>query len=557
MSEANESDASEPRVAVQPGDLMPGDLVDAVVVALTTDGVRLRLGEEEKQAVVSKPTVTEPVQLAPGDEVRLFVEQVEPVLIVSPEKAGMLRLWDRLAAAAESGEVVDGTVVAIVKGGLAVDVGTKAFLPASEVDVRRTSDLGRFVGQRLPFKVLRFGTKRGNVVLSRRPIVAAEREALEKTALDGLALGDVRTGTVKSFTSYGAFVDLGGLDGLLHVSDMSWSKVSHPSQLLKVGESVTVKVLAIDAAKRRVSIGTKQLTADPWETIADSFGEGVDVSGKVMRLADFGAFVELAAGIEGLVHVSEMSWSRGIRPSDVVKAGDAVRVRVLRLDLKERRIALGMKQLLPNPWRAFAEEHPAGSKVTGTVKSLTDFGIFVRVADGLDGLVHVSDFSWTERVRDPSERYKKGDEVTAVVLDVDVDNERIALGVKQLEADPWVTLADRFPAGTKIMGKVMRIVDFGAFIEIEPGSEGLCHISELSHERVESVSDKVKIGDTLEVVVLDIDASTHKISLSAKAVDAMSSVEEPPAEETPAKAPAFSNTLGDKLAKQLGIEPKA
>jgi small subunit ribosomal protein S1 len=557
LNDQDLSQAGDILTAPDAGELGAGDVVDATVVAVTADDATLRLGEQETRVAVAPAVASETAPMKPGDRLRVFVEQVQPVLVVSPEKAEMLRLWDRLAAAARSGELIEGTVVAIVKGGLSVDVGTKAFLPASEVDLRRTPDLGRFVGQRLSFKVLRFGTKRGNVVLSRRALVAEEREEQERATLASLAVGDVKTGAVKSFTAYGAFIDLGGIDGLLHLTDMSWGKLRHPSEQCRLGDQLTVKVLAVDTEKRRISLGLKQLTADPWANVADRFGEGTDATGKVLRLEDYGAFVELAPGIEGLVHVSEMSWGRGVRPSDVVAIGDTVRVRVLRLDGRERRVALGMKQLMPNPWRTFAETHPEGTKVRGHVRSLTDFGVFVRVADGIDGLVHVSDISWTEQVRNPGERYKKGDEVDALVLNVDVQNERIALGIKQLEEDPWLGLVRRYPAGTKVTGKVMRVVDFGAFVEIEPGIDGLCHISELSYERVERTSDVVKAGDPLDVMVLDVDPRSRKISLSAKAAsDDLAAVEDA-GEEAPDESATFSNTLGDKLAAKLGIERKA
>jgi len=534
------------------GELWAGDVADAIVVSVSAEGVGVRLGGHEAQIQAPAQGAA---RLTPGDALKVFVEQVEPALVVSAKKAAALALWDTLAAAAQSGEVIEGTVITEIKGGLSVDVGTKAFLPASEADARPRPDLASLVGQRLAFKVIRFGAKKGNIVLSRKEFAAAERDEQKQAALAALAVGDVRTGTVKSFTTYGAFVDLGGLDGLLHVSDMSWGKVSHPEQMYKKGDEVTVKVLKLEADRQRISLGTKQLTPDPWSTLSERLQVGGDVSGKVLRLADFGAFIEIEPGIEGLCHISEMSWQRGKRPSELVAEGDVVRARVLHIDTRERRIALGIKQLQANPWAAFLEAHPIGSQVTGAVRSLTDFGIFVRVADGIDGLVHVTDFSWTERVKHPSERYKKGDEVTAVVLDVDA--ERIALGIKQLAEDPWASLARRLPAGSKVTGKVTRVVDFGAFVELEPGLEGLCHVSELAHERVEHASDVVKPGDALEVMILDLDRREHKISLSVKAAQAGPASYRKILEEAREKEAGFRNSLGDKLAQKIKGGPES
>ena len=500
-----------------------GEVVRGRVLEVGKDSVLLDIGYKS-EATVSLgefPTADGVPVVKLGDVIDVFVESREDesgLVIVSKEKADKLKVWDDISAAAERDELVDGTIVARVKGGLSVDIGVKAFLPGSQVDLRPIRNLDKLIGQRFKFKVIKFNKKRGNIVLSRRVLLEQEREEQKRETLKKLAEGEVMVGQVKNLTEYGAFVDLGGIDGLLHITDMSWGRLNHPSEMFKIGDEIKVKVLKFDPESERVSLGYKQITEDPWTTAAEKYPVGKRVSGKVVSLTDYGAFIELEPGIEGLVHVSEMTWNKRIKhPSKIVNVGDKVEAAVLDIDLPQKRISLGMKQLEPNPWTLLAEKYPVGAVIKGVVRNVTDFGIFVGVEEGIDGLVHVSDLSWTHRVKHPSELFKKGDEVEAVVLNIDVENERFSLGIKQLTDDPWDTLPKKYPRGTKVKGRVIKLTEYGAFVEIEPGIDGLCHISELSEERVDKTQDVVKQGDDVEVMVLDVDPGERRISLSIKA----------------------------------------
>ncbi len=500
-----------------------GEIVRGRVLEVGRDQVLLDIGYKSEAAVsTSEFTVTpQTPQVQVGDSIDVYVESREDesgLVIVSKEKADKLRVWDDISAAAERDELVDGVVVARVKGGLSVDIGVKAFLPGSQVDLRPIRNLDKLIGQSFKFKVIKFNKKRGNIVLSRRVLLEQEREELKKETLKKLAEGEVLAGVVKNLTEYGAFVDLGGIDGLLHITDMSWGRINHPSELLGIGQEVRVKVLKFDAETERVSLGYKQITEDPWATAAEKYPVGKTLSGKVVSLTDYGAFVEIEPGVEGLVHVTEMSWTKRIKhPSKEVEVGQMVEAMVLDVDLPQKRISLGMKQCQANPWTQLSEKYPVGAVIKGTVRNITDFGIFVGVEEGIDGLVHVSDLSWTYRVKHPSELFNKGEEVEAVVLNIDVDNERFSLGVKQLTDDPWDTLPRRLPRGSKVNGKVIKVTDFGAFVEIEPGIDGLCHVSELAEGHVDKVADVLKAGQEVEVIVLDVDAGERRIALSLKA----------------------------------------
>ncbi|HKN09728.1 MAG TPA: 30S ribosomal protein S1, partial [Pseudomonadota bacterium] len=405
------------------------------------------------------------------------------------------------------------------KGGLKVDIGVAAFLPGSHVDIRPVRNLDRYIGQRGRFQILKFNRARANVVVSRRGVLERERASLKEQTLRVLEEGIILEGTVKNITDYGAFIDLGGIDGLLHITDMSWGRLQHPSEVLKVGETVKVVVLKYDPERERVSLGMKQIMNDPWTEAAANYPVGRRVSGKVVSVTDYGAFIELEKGVEGLIHVSEMSWTkRTVHPSKVVNVGDMVEVQVLGVDEGNRRISLGLKQTEPNPWEVLADKYSPGSHVKGKVKSITDFGIFVEIDSGIDGLVHISDLSWTKKVKHPSELYHKGDEVEAVVLGIDIDNERVSLGIKQLSDDPWNTIAQRYPINTKINGKVTSIADFGVFVEIEDGIEGLIHVSQLSSERVDKPSSLFKVGDQVEALVVQLDPKERRIGLSIRAL---------------------------------------
>jgi small subunit ribosomal protein S1 len=458
----------------------------------------------------------------PGDVVEVYIDRVENengMVVLSKDKADMLRAWNDISRAAENEELIEGTIIAKVKGGLSVDIGVKAFLPGSQIDLRPVRNMDMYIGKKYKFKVIKFNKKRGNIVLSRRALLEEERENLRSQTLDAMKEGSIVTGIVKNITDYGAFIDLGGMDGLLHITDMSWGRVKHPSEILNIGDEVKVQVLKYDTERERVSLGLKQLQADPWESAKDRYPQGTKLRGKVVSLADYGAFVELSEGIEGLIHVSEMSWTKRVKhPSQVVNVGDEVDVVVLEVDSANRRISLGMKQLMPNPWIELKENYPPGTIIEGEVKSITDFGIFVGIEEGIDGLVHISDFSWTKRVNHPSEVYAKGQKVRAVVLGVDIENERFSLGIKQLEADPWSRIDEKYKIGSQHDVKIVKMADFGVFVELEADIEGLIHVSELTTDRITKPEEFTKVGDTLKAEIISIDKDARKIGLSSKLV---------------------------------------
>ncbi len=532
-------------------DIGEGDVVVAAVAAVAGDAVRLEHEGTSYPLVAAE--LPQASQLTLGQRVDVFLDRDTRTgeLCASLVKAGALRLWDELTAAAECGAELEGEVIAVVKGGLSLDLGMRAFLPASQVSLRPTSELAPLVGQRLRVRVLELDKKRGSLIVSHRAVLEAQRAKVKARQLDTLHPGDLVTGTVKTFVPYGAFIDLGGLEGLLRLEDLSWGHVRHASQLLSVGQEVTVRVLELQRDKERVALGLKQLTDDPWQSVPKKYPVGSRVRVRVLRLADFGAFVELEPNVEGLVHVSEMSWGRAVRhPGDVVQPGAVVEAQVLDLDPKERKIGLGLRQLTPNPWRSLRETHRPGARLSGTVSSVTDFGAFVTLEGGVDGLVHASDMSWTERVR-PADRFEKGDRVEVVLLDVDVQNERVALGVKQLTEDPWSAAGQLLRRGNKVSGRVTRLADFGAFLELAPGVEGLCHISELTEDRDKRPHEVTKVGATLTVQVLDVDPESRRIALSLLAVEnAASSYRQHMQDKG-----KFGNSLGDKLAKKLGPKP--
>ncbi len=463
---------------------------------------------------------TNEVMVEVGQEIDVLVEareDEEGLCILSKEKADKMKIWEELAQKNENDELVEGVISSRVKGGLQVDIGVRAFLPGSQVELRPTRNLDKFIGQTFKFKIIKFNKRRGNIVLSRRALLEKEREELKKETLEKLVEGNILKGVVKNITEYGAFVDLGGIDGLLHITDMSWGRITHPSKMFEVGQEIDVMVLKFNPDNERVSLGHKQISPDPWEGAEDRYPVGARVAGKVVSLIDYGAFVELEEGIEGLIHISEMSWTRRIKhPSKVVSVGDTVDCVVLNIDPEAKKISLGMKQMEPNPWTLLEEKYPVGTVITGRVRNVTDFGIFVGIEEGIDGLVHISDLSWTQKIRHPSELFKKGDEVHAVVLNIDVDNERFSLGIKQLTPDPWETLPERYPPGTIVEAKITKLTDFGAFAEIEDGIEGLIHISEIAIERIEDPSQVVQPGETKKTEVISVDPKERKIALSIK-----------------------------------------
>jgi small subunit ribosomal protein S1 len=502
----------------------PGEIVRGRVVLVGRDHVTVDIGyKSEGQIGVQEFTERDgSVSVKEGDEIDVYFESSESEdggIVLSRHKAEQFRVWRDIEQAFEQQGAVEGTVVGKVKGGLKVDIGVPAFLPGSHADLRPARNLDRFIGQRGRFSILKFNRSRGNVVVSRRAVMERERASLKDETLKVLEEGVILEGTVKNITDYGAFVDLGGIDGLLHITDMSWGRIGHPSEVVAVGDKVRVVVLKYDPERERVSLGMKQILPDPWGTVTERFAPSMRVQGKVVSLTDYGAFVELEKGVEGLIHVSEMSWTRRVsHPSKVLNAGDGVEVVVLDVDPGNRRISLGLKQIEPNPWEMVRINHPVGDRVQGKVKSVTDFGIFVGVEEGIDGLVHISDLHWTKKVKHPSEIFKKGDDVEAVVLAIDVDNERISLGIKQLAEDPWNSMPSRYPVGTRVRGTVTSVTDFGVFVELEEGLEGLIHVSQLSTERVEKPSALFQVGESVEAEVTNVEPRERRIGLSIKAL---------------------------------------
>ncbi|PIU01181.1 MAG: 30S ribosomal protein S1 [Bdellovibrionales bacterium CG10_big_fil_rev_8_21_14_0_10_45_34] len=534
----------------------PGDVVSGKIVEIQKDYVLVDINYKSEGLIPINEFNTIDPEQAPkaGQVLDVYIERAENengMVVLSKDKADMLKAWSDISKAVESEEVVEGTVTAKVKGGLNVDIGVKAFLPGSQIDIRPVRNLDVFIGKKLRFRVIKFNKKRGNIVLSRRALLEEERESLKTQTLDAIKEGSIVKGVVKNITDYGAFIDLGGMDGLLHITDMSWGRVKHPSEILTVGQELEVKVLKYDNEKERVSLGLKQMQADPWESAIQTYTVGTKTTGKVVSLTDYGAFVELGDGVEGLIHVSEMSWTKRVKhPSQLINVGDEVNVQVLDVDANNRRISLGMKQLEANPWIELKETYPPGTIIEGEIKSITDFGIFVSIEDGIDGLVHVSDFSWTKRINHPSEVYQKGDRVRAVVLGVDIENERFSLGLKQLESDPWSQIDSKYSIGSQHQVKVARIADFGVFVELEPEIEGLIHISELTKQRVESAEAFCKPGDALLAEVVTIDKDARKIGLSAKLVELRN--EKADVKDYVKKATSSSKTsLGDLFGDAL------
>ncbi|MBW2474603.1 MAG: 30S ribosomal protein S1 [Deltaproteobacteria bacterium] len=499
-------------------ELHVGDVVRGTIVQVNDDNVVVDVGYKSEGVIPLAEFKDEEgkIDVNVGDEIDVLFERRENesgLIGLSKEKADRQKIWGSL----EEGAVVEGKIVGRIKGGLTVDIGINAFLPGSQVDLRPVRNLEKLLGATFEFKIIKLNKRRGNIVLSRRVLLEEQRESMRSDTLETLAEGQVIEGIVKNLTDYGSFIDLGGIDGLLHITDMSWGRVNHPSDVLTVGEKIKVKILKYDRERERVSLGLKQITPDPWLEVETIYPVGTKVQGKVVSLTDYGAFVELQDGVEGLIHVSEMSWTKRIKhPNKLLTVGDEVETVVLALDIPNRRISLGLKQIEPNPWEVIGEKFPVGTIIEGQVKNITDFGVFVGVDEGIDGLVHISDLSWTKRVKHPSEIFKKGDTVKAVVLNIDRENERFSLGLKQLSPDPWESIPVKYAPGTIVKGKATSVTDFGVFLEIEEGIEGLIHVSELSQEKVESPKDVVNVGDDLEAAVLNVDTVDRKIALSIK-----------------------------------------
>jgi small subunit ribosomal protein S1 len=532
-----------------------GEVVRGTIIQVNEDYVMVDIGyKSEGQIRISEFLDEEgEVKAKVGDEVDVLLEYREDedgTIVLSKEKAAKIKIWDDISKIYNEDGVIEGRIVSKVKGGLSVDIGIQAFLPGSQVDLRPVRYLDSLIGQTFRFKILKYNKKRRNVVLSRRVLLEKERETLKVETLKRLEEGKVLEGTVKNITEYGVFVDLGGIDGLLHITDMSWGRVGHPSEMCSIGDRIKVMVLNFDPARERVSLGLKQLSEDPWNTVDKRYPVGCRVNGKVVSLTDYGAFVELEPGIEGLIHVSEMSWTSKIRhPSKVVSVGHMVEAVVLNLSKENRRISLGMKQVEPNPWDVIGEKYPVGTTIQGKIKNITDFGLFIGIDEGIDGLVHISDLSWTKRIKHPSELYKKGEEIQAVVLNIDKANERFSLGVKQLSPDPWEEIPKRYPVGSSVVGTITNVTDFGLFVEIEEGIEGLVHVSEISKEKIKTPVGTYKEGDEVTARVVNIGKSERKIGLSIRRLEEQD--EKSNYYEYMNSAKAATSNLGQLLKEEL------
>ncbi len=458
-----------------------------------------------------------------GDKIEVMVEwwdDEEERVVLSKEKAENVKVWESIKKSYDDEGTVQGVITNRVKGGFSVDIGVQAFLPGSQADLRPIRNMDDMVGKTFDFKILKYNRKRSNIVLSRRAILEKELEQKRAATLDAIREGKEIDGIVKNITEYGVFVDLGGVDGLLHITDISWGRVKHPAELFSIGDTIKVKILNVDLENERVSLGMKQLTEDPWTYASEKYPLGSKVAGRIVSLTDYGAFVELEEGIEGLIHVSEMSWTRKIRhPSKVVSVGEEVEAVVLDIKSESRRISLGMKQVSPNPWDVISEKYPVGTTIEGRIKNITDFGLFIGIDEGIDGLVHISDISWTKRIKHPSELYKKGDVVQAIVLDIEKESERFSLGIKQLTEDPWQSVAERYEVGKEITGTITNLTDFGIFVELEEGIEGLIHVSEISKEKIKTPVGKYNVGEVITAKVMNINSDERRIGLSIKRLE--------------------------------------
>jgi small subunit ribosomal protein S1 len=506
------------------GDIEEGEVVRGRVVEVRDSEVLVDIGYKSEGTIAIEEFRHAGTLPKVGEEIEVYLESKEDsegLIVLSKDKADKIKVWDAISKSHDSGTPVEGKVVEVVKGGLSVDVGVRAFLPGSQVDLRPVKNLASMLGQIIRAKVIKLNRRRGNVVLSRRAVLEEEREEKRKHTLSVLSEGMVLTGAVKNITDYGAFIDLGGIDGLLHVTDMSWGRVGHPSEIFQIGDQVEVVVLHFDRETGRVSLGYKQKSSDPWAIVDARFPVGAKVQGRVVSLTNYGAFIELEPGVEGLVHVSEMSWTRRVRhPSKIVNVGDMVDVLVLDVNKATKRISLGMKQVEADPWATIDERYKPGERVQGKVRNLTDFGAFVELEPGVDGLLHISDMSWTRNIGHPSELLKKGQPIETQILNVDKDNKRISLGIKQIQPDPWESVTQRYPMGSRVTGKIVRLTDFGAFVELEPGVDGLLHVSQMSHRPIAAPSDLVNVGDELTLLVIRVDPNERRIGLSLKDVAA-------------------------------------
>jgi small subunit ribosomal protein S1 len=531
-----------------------GDVIMGTVVGIVDDHVLVDIGDKAESYIPLSEfrTEGEKPEIKIGDSFEVFVEKrkEEGGILLSREKAIGIKVWEEIAKIQAEDGTIEGKIESRVKGGMSVDIGVPAFLPYSQIDLRPVKDLDSLIGHNFEFKILKFNRKRNNVVISRRAILEKEREKMRDDMRTSLEEGMVVKGTVTNITDYGLFIDLGGMDGLCHITDLSWGRVSHPAKLYKVNDEIDVKILKYDQESDRVSLGIKQLRPDPWATVTERYPIGSKTVGKVVSITDYGVFVELEEGVEGLIHISEMTWSKKPRhPSKLVAVGDEVEVMVLNIETETKRISLGMKQLHPNPWDLVSENYPVGSIIEGKIKNITDFGIFIGIEEGIDGLIHVSDLSWTERIKHPTEKYAKGDTIQAVVLKIDRENERFSLGIKQLEPDPWQAALSNYPVGAIVEGKITNVTDFGIFVQLEEGVEGLVHVSEISKEKITTPVGMYNVDDNLQVKVINVSSKDRKIGLSIKALD--EDTGEETLKEYKKKQAAGPATIGDLLKEEM------
>jgi len=510
----------EPLLGLAIAELRPGKIFDGKIVGVAGDDFVIDVGLKS-EGLVAKSEFAEDATLRVGDTVKVLLESIEGddgLIKLSKRKADRILAWERILETTKVGDIVEGPVTRKIKGGLLVDIGVPAFLPASQIDIRRPGDVSDFMGRKIRAEVLKIDEDRRNIVVSRRQIIERDRESAKLRLLERVSEGDLVKGTVKNIADFGAFIDLGGIDGLLHVTDMSWGRVNHQSELVRVGDEVEVKILNIDMDKEKIALGLKQKESSPWEEVEQRYPMGARVHGEVVSLVPYGAFVRLEDGVEGLVHVSEMSWTKRINhPSEVLTPGEEVDVVVLDIDTSKHEISLGVKQTEVNPWELVSEKYPPGTMIEGEVRNLTNYGAFVEIEPGIDGLLHVSDISWTRKVAHPNELIKKGDQVKCVVLEVDQNKQRISLGIKHLTQDPWLeAIPGAYRPGMVVRGKVTKITNFGVFVELEDDLEGLLHISELSDQKIEKPQEIVQVGDEIDVKILRVDVQDRKIGLSLK-----------------------------------------
>jgi small subunit ribosomal protein S1 len=556
--------------SLQGGDLgKEGEIVQGTVVAVQRDAVIIDIGgKSEGMIPLSEFTdAAGEVSVKAGDRVDVFIESRENddgLVSLSKEKADKMKVWDEISGACERGELIEGTISQRVKGGLSVTIrgGVKAFLPGSQVDLRPIRNLDKLIGQTYQFKVIKFNKKRGNIVLSRRVLLEKERDEQKTKTLETLEEGKVVKGVIKNITEYGAFVDLGGIDGLLHITDMSWGRVTHPGELFKVGDEVTVRVLKYNPETERVSLGLKQTQEDPWTHAEEAFPAGKKIKGKVMSITDYGAFVELEPGVEGLIHVSEMSWTKKVKhPSKLLEVGQEIECQVLEVDAKAKRISLGLKQLEPDPWTLFTEKYQPGDKIAGKVRSITDYGVFIGIEEGVDGMVHKSDLSWTAKVNNPADLFHKGDDVEAIILSINHDEKKVSLGVKQLWDDPWPTIFSEFPPGKVVESTVVSVADYGVFVRVRDGVEGLIPQGDLVEAKDEDGTPRpFKIGDKITAEIANVDSQDRRLTLSMRIGEAPAAPaqkpEKPRASVTPKKASEekAGGTIGELIKAKLGAK---